>query len=480
MIGEKNLSKDAKIGIGERFAYGLGGAFGTGAINIFIASFLLIFYAEIMGVNPLLASSVIGISKFLDGLSDLVAGRIIDNTHSKLGKTRIWILRMIPITIVSLYAIYLMPTGMSKIAQGIYMFITYNLASTVCYTMTYVAYMALNGLMTTDQASRGGNAGIQMIGNVLVGLIGNATIITLLTSFSSNDAQSAYGDRKGWLITLSIYMVIYAISELVVVFFTRERVIENAKSAQINNESKKTEDNNVPFMKTIKALVTNKYWIIDIIVCFVINFLMGLETSISSLVCTYILGDVSFYQVSATFNAVAMLVGMLIGITLMGKFSKRILVITGLSIRMLGNVVIIVKLVKFTVVFGGAMTGFGYGIAGAAFASIIQDVLTYGEWKNGFSMIGMGNAANSFCNKVGNSVGTILMGAIMSATGYVAGQTVQPESAIWGFKAIYMYIPFIFALVAIAAMAFYNLDKIYPGIVEDLKAGKYYSDTEKA
>ena len=175
-----------------------------------------------------------------------------------------------------------------------------------------------------------------------------------------------------------------------------------------------------------------------------------------------------------------MLVGMLIGITLMGKFSKRILVITGLSIRMLGNVVIIVKLVKFTVVFGGAMTGFGYGIAGAAFASIIQDVLTYGEWKNGFSMIGMGNAANSFCNKVGNSVGTILMGAIMSATGYVAGQTVQPESAIWGFKAIYMYIPFIFALVAIAAMAFYNLDKIYPGIVEDLKAGKYYSDTEKA
>ena len=34
MKKQLDLSKDAKIRTGERFAYGLGGAFGTGAVNI--------------------------------------------------------------------------------------------------------------------------------------------------------------------------------------------------------------------------------------------------------------------------------------------------------------------------------------------------------------------------------------------------------------------------------------------------------------
>ena len=42
-----------------------------------------------MHVNPGVAASVIGVSKILDGLSDLVAGRVINKTHHKLGKARI-------------------------------------------------------------------------------------------------------------------------------------------------------------------------------------------------------------------------------------------------------------------------------------------------------------------------------------------------------------------------------------------------------
>ena len=83
---ERDMSSNAKIDMGEKLAYGFGGSFGASAINFFTAGFILIFYTEIMKVDPLLASSVIGISKLLDGLSDLVAGRILDNTHHKMGR----------------------------------------------------------------------------------------------------------------------------------------------------------------------------------------------------------------------------------------------------------------------------------------------------------------------------------------------------------------------------------------------------------
>ena len=465
---ERNMASNATISIGEKLAYGIGGSFGASAINMFTAGFILIFYTEIMKVDPLLASSVIGVSKLLDGLSDLVAGRILDNTHHRIGKTRVWLLRMIPFTVVSVFSIYLMPMHMGKITQAVYMLITYNLASTICYTMVYVAYMTLNGLITTDQNTRGMNAGLQMMGAVLISVIGNATIITLLHKFSKDAAYSAYGDRRGWLTVVLLYMIVYVICELVLVFGTRERVKENTGT---KTEAGKTA--NVPFLITMKALFTNKYWIINLICGLVISFLMGLESTVASLICTYVLKDVSFYQVSSSVNAIAMLLAMLLGFVLLRKMGKRNAVLLGLAIRVGGGIIMAVNISKATILAGGIMAGIGYGIAGCAFASVIQDTLTYGEWKNGFSMIGMGNAANSFCNKVGNSLGTIVMGAIMSVTGYVAGLTDQPASAIMGFKAIYIYIPIVLEFVAITAVSRYDLDKFYHDIQKDLENGRY-------
>lgn len=485
---EKNwdMSPCAAIGKKEKIAYGIFGSFGASAVNIFTAGFILIFYTEILKVEPLLASTVIGVSKLLDGLSDLAAGRILDKTHNKMGKARVWILRMIPFTIASIFSIYLMPMGMGKIAQVIYMFITYNLASTICYTMVYVAYMSLNGLITMNQKVRATNAGLQMMGAVMISVFANATIITLLLKFSKNATYSAYGDRTGWLSVAAIYMIIYVISELILVFGTRERVKENDYDNQFANtaedvttektaELKVSEEKkqNVPFMTTMKALFTNKYWVIDIVCCLVINFLMGLESTVGSLICTYVLHDVEFYQVSSSINAISMLVAMLVGFVLLKKIGKRNATMLGLIIRILGGVIMAINLSKTTILAGGMLAGVGYGIAGCAFASVIQDVLTYGEWENGFSMIGMGNAANSFCNKVGNSLGTIAMGAIMSATGYVAGLATQPASAIWGFRAIYVYIPIVLEIVAVFAVYLYDLDKIYAEVETDLANGKY-------
>lgn len=37
---------------------------------------------------------------------------------------------------------------------------------------------------------------------------------------------------------------------------------------------------------------------------------------------------------------------------------------------------------------------------------LLQDAITYGEWYNGYGTAGMGNAASSFCMKVGSGIGT--------------------------------------------------------------------------
>lgn len=466
-----DLSPEAKVGILEHLAYGIGGGFATNAVNFFIASFLLIFYTEVMHVNPGIAASIIGVSKLLDGLSDLVAGRIIDKTHSRFGKTRIWLLRMLPATIIALFLIYLMPTSLTGAAQIVYIFVTYNLASTVCYTLTYVAFMTLNGLMTRNQTSRGLNGGINMVGNVIAGLVGNATIITLLHALSDNPSYSAYGDRSGWLKLLAIWMVIGAIAQLIVIFGTRERVKEGAQEVPVDKGEVAKQD--IPFMMTIKALVKNKYWIYNIVICLSINFLMGATGSTTAYYMTYVVGDTAFYQIFSTVNTLSMLAAMLCGFGIMAKFGKRNAVFAGLIIRALGSLLPLFSSAKSVLLVCGLAGGIGYGIAGCAFASMIQDVLTYGEWKNGFSMIGMGNAANSFCNKVGNSLGTIVLGWVMNVSGYVAGAAVQTSSALNGLRVMFIWLPVIFSVISAIAAWLYDLDKIYPKIENDLKEGKY-------
>lgn len=98
----RDMSQNARIGFGEHLAYGIGGGFATNSVNLFIGAFLLIYLTEIMKINPATAASIIGVSKILDGISDLVAGRIIDKTHGRLGKARTWLLRMIPCTAIAL------------------------------------------------------------------------------------------------------------------------------------------------------------------------------------------------------------------------------------------------------------------------------------------------------------------------------------------------------------------------------------------
>ena len=75
----------------------------------------------------------------------------------------------------------------------------------------------------------------------------------------------------------------------------------------------------------------------------------------------------------------------------MAKLGKRNAVLGGLIIRAIGTLLPMFSNAKPILLAAGLIGGAGYGIAGCAFASIIQDTLTYGEWKNGYSMIGMGN-----------------------------------------------------------------------------------------
>lgn len=305
MNKQKDLSMDAVITLKERLAYTLGG--GGVNINMAILGLLLTYYTMVLGISAGTATMVIGVSKILDGISDLVMGYIVDHTHSKQGKARPWLLRMAIPTAVATVASFAVPGGWNTTAKVIYMFLTYNLSNTIGYTALAVSFNSLNGYMTTNQKSRGVNGGFVMIMNTLTNIIVNTLYLQLSRFFGGGDVYSA----RGWTIT----MIVFSIAFCVMIFICYAGTTERACNVEQVEEKKA----NINIKKSIKALVTNKYWWICIVNMLVVFTLAALVTTTIVYFAQFILGSVDLQPVLTLAMSLPMIPASIVAIAVVGK-----------------------------------------------------------------------------------------------------------------------------------------------------------------
>ena len=114
-----------------------------------IATLLTLFYTDYAGVSVATVGLVMLISRFFDGGSDVVMGFIVDRTHSKWGQSRPWILWMSLPYALSAILLFSVPHTNATI-QFLYIFVTYNFCTTVCYTAINLPYGSLAAMMTRD------------------------------------------------------------------------------------------------------------------------------------------------------------------------------------------------------------------------------------------------------------------------------------------------------------------------------------------
>ena len=90
-LASKHNDPNASLAWSERIGYGTGG-FASNMINGIIGSFLTIYFTSTVGLNAGIIATIFAISKVFDGISDVIVGRMVDRTKSKLGKGRSWLL----------------------------------------------------------------------------------------------------------------------------------------------------------------------------------------------------------------------------------------------------------------------------------------------------------------------------------------------------------------------------------------------------
>ena len=93
MNSSANLSGNKQSGPGwvERIGYGLGC---TGITMLFsaISDYIVIYMTDVALLDIAVISTILAVSRFFDGISDLTVGHILDRTSTPLGKARPWLL----------------------------------------------------------------------------------------------------------------------------------------------------------------------------------------------------------------------------------------------------------------------------------------------------------------------------------------------------------------------------------------------------
>lgn len=442
----------------ERFCYGFGD-FGCNIIYTAMSAFLMFYYTDYAGVSAAAVGTIMLLSRVFDGISDLIMGHLVDRTHSKYGKARVWLLRMcVPFAICGVL-LFSVPSSFPMAAKLVYIFITYNLTSTIVYTAINVPYSALNAMMTQDPYER---SVLSVFRNLL------ATTGTLLINVATLPMVKFFGnDQTAWTITFAIFGLLAIAAFLATFAGCKERI------TAVGNGDGVVKD--VPFKEGFKALFKNKYWIMMTSVLCLFFFYYAINGGSTVFFAKAKLGNEDYVStINGIYNAVQ-IVAMFFVAGLVKKYGKRNVFSIGLVASTIGLLILNFGGTSDAVIYISCfIRGIGNVCCGATMWAMVSDTIDYGEYKTGYRTEGLVNSACSFGWKIGNGLGSAVMGIIIDMSGYSAKAAVQTPEAVFGTSVCFVWIPIALFAACFIILRFYKLDKEFPQVIETLhkRAGK--------
>lgn len=458
-LATKHNDPNASLNWGERIGYGTGG-FAFNMINAIIGSFLTIYFTSAIGLNASIIATIFAVSKVFDGISDLIVGRMVDRTKSKLGKGRAWLAYMCIPFAISTMLLFFVPQNMPEMAQYIYVFLMYNIVNAVCLTGMLVPYYSMISLITVNPYERGFLGNVQQIFQTLGNVLVNSTFIALLGKFTSS-TKTLYTQRA-FTLTMLVYCSVMVVVSLFCVFSTKERV--TATSQETETKEKKGNSN---VMATVKALLTNKYWVILTLANFVVFFVIIMYAMGNVFYCQYVLYDMTQYGALSNAISIAQFAIMFVTPFFMKKYGKSAIYTVGMAVMgigflgfgIVGDSAGLAVMILFNV-----LKGVGVGMSGGMALGMVADTVTYGTMKSGIDTVGMGNAGISAAQKIGLGLGTAVFGWVIDAAGFDgtldAQGLQQAESVSTAISFMYNWLPVIMvAVVFVVMLLFYHCER---------------------
>ena len=512
-----------KLKVSEKIGYALGDGAANIAWRG-VSTFLFIFYTDVFGLHPATVGLLMLIARFGDGIIDVLMGIVCDRTNTRYGKFRPWILwTAIPLGI-TLSLLFTSP-NLSSTGKVVYAYATYLLFFLIytANNIPYGALMAVMTGDDKERTSLGsyrmvgaftGGMVVQGALLFLVAYFGNidpkinvrqleakkyevtvssprdvknvniktkdgialfswanaavndsANVPTQGKSFSM-EAQKDYSfmvsgednleakkitiidQKRGYSNAIYLLSVFLSLFLMITFYATKERV-----------QPPKDQETNLG--KDLKDLISNRPWVILLIIGMLFNVYNSIKQGIVVIYFTHYLHN----QLLAASYMIGLMLASIAGAMITGplgkRFGKRNLFIYALIFSGVVNALLVFCSPENTIgIFTiGIISEFGAAIFPTLFFAMLGDAADYSEFKNGRRATGLVYSAGSFATKFGGGIAGAIIGYVLAAYHYSGQDEVAIQGAVPGIIMLMSWIPAIITLIAAGVMTLYPLNQ---------------------
>lgn len=452
-MGTKSEARNSMIStMGEKVRFGFGDL-GCNFIWGVVSASITIYYTDNAMIAAGVAGTIIMLARFLDGISDIIMGIIIEKTNSKYGKARPWLLWMCIPLILTFFMTFHIPAGLSPNAKVVYAAITYTVVSAVTYTAVNMSYITLLTLFAPDGNDRNGAASVRslfaMLGSMIVAII----TIPLLSALGGIKSQQAW-DKL---------IIIYSIISLVCILITFFGVKEKKFKKEVVTKQ------HMPMKEILKYLLKSKYFYLSALITIPYYLANGVG-GVNVYYARDILGDVNLSGMIGAVSLPTMIIAAIIAAKLYAKFGKRNVMMAGSAIVIITTAIQLLNPYNKTLfLLFYALRGLGTMLYGVAIGTLPGEVADWCEWKAGERAEGVVSSVSSFGTKVGTGVGSALVGWILAMGHYSGEAAVQAQSALTAEIVLMLGVPLALAVVQIVLLLLWDMDKVHPQIIKELE-----------
>ena len=432
----------------HKIGYGSGDIAGN-CVYALLTAFMMIYLTDTIGLSMGIVSTLIAASKIFDGVSDFFFGRMIDKTHTKMGKARPWMLWPYIGCAITLVACFSIPTSWDQTAQYIFFFLSYTLLNAVFFTANNVAYASLTALITRNTSER-----VQIGSFRFIFAFATKIVIEAVTVFAVNWLG---GGADGWRMIAIIYALLGLITNTISVLSVKE-----LPEADEEMEEERKEEHKLTFLQSFKLLLKNKYYII-ISCSYILTQLYASVIGMGTYYAKYILGNEElFSDLSLGIN-----ITMVVALTVLPYVIRKLggmykLNIWGYVLAALGRVGVMVAaymgslplMIAFT-----AVSTIGIAPLQGDLNALIACCSEYTTLTTGHRLEGMMYSCSSLGIKIGGALGTAICGWLLDATGYIENAAVQPAATVNMLNFLYLCMPVILCALVAFLLVFLRVEK---------------------
>ncbi len=448
----------------NRYTFGLG-TVGRDMVYSMVSMYLIFYLTDILKLNDstiLYATNIMLAARIFDALNDPIMGTIVDNTKTRWGKFKPWI--VFGSILSSIITVLLFTDTGLRGSKYIVLFAVLYVSWGIAFTTNDISFWSMLPSLSASQKER------EKIGAIarICANIGLFFVVSGIVPITNALGAALGSMSKAYMIFSIGIVVILLVFQSITVFGVKE-----TQTPVVSNERK----DSTSIIGMFKAIFKNDQLCVTAVSMslFMIGYMT--TTSFGLYFFKYAFKNEGMYSIFAVILGAAQLTALSVFPLFSKKFSRKQLYTVSIILVITGYIVFFFSPMNMLPIgISGLCIFFGQAFIQLLMLMFLADTVEYGQWKLGKRNEGVTFSLQPFINKLGGAVASGIVGYVVVLSGINSAQSPADvtDKGLLLMKIAMLFLPLLSILAGfIVYLAKFKIDSVfYSKIVSDLEKRK--------